>query len=554
MNMNYLLVPINSIMISGLLSLPYDYLYNSYPFTNFKHDNKMLFYYCFNVFQHMLSFFIAYNSKLYLNTFADENDNFIESTVYPILTIDIIMFIIHKYILHGPLISLHKVHHSKISNKNLWFMDLYYIHPIDNLITFCFPTIVGFLPFKISENYLLKLTTGMICANMYVHSSMYQGSHSKHHMWCDESYSIGMFIDELYLIYTKKYCNLSKLITKLVGLYIIFVYNEHITMYSIITMICIINFIIIGKFYINKMIFKDDNSYRNDSFIITFMEKTNLWRLFYDELGKLNFLKTMNWGYSINNDINKISTYEMPKNYSKSDINSLNLYYYLVETAINYSKIQVKMNADIGCGKGGGVSFINKCFKYDKSIGYDFSTESLNQAKIDYFDEKIEFKYFDARKLQYCEPVDLITNVESFHCYGYKSKFFENCYNMLNENGILAMTDFIDIKLIQKLRKEASEYFNLLYLEDISPNVIMSVDQKNRMNDVEIGTKKIKEKFPYMPEFILNAIVPHFIGEKNSINMKNNKTMYFLAIFIKLPVPEVRYDPNKFKCIEHFLQ
>jgi hypothetical protein len=74
------------------------------------------------------------------------------------------------------------------------------------------------------------------------------------------------------------------------------------------------------------------------------------------------------------------------------------------------------------------------------------------------------------------------------------------------------------------------------------------------MNDVEIGTKKIKEKFPYMPEFILNAIVPHFIGEKNSINMKNNKTMYFLAIFIKLPVPEVRYDPNKFKCIEHFLQ
>jgi hypothetical protein len=255
MNMNYLLIPVNSILISGLLLVPYDYLYNLYPFTNFKHDNKMLFYYCFNVFQHMLFFLIAFNSKLYLNTFALENDNFIESTVYPILTIDIIMFTIHKYILHGPLISLHKVHHSRISNKNLWFMDLYYIHPIDNLLTFCFPVVVGFLPFKISENYLLKLTTGMICTNMYVHSSMYQGSHSKHHMWNDESYSIGMFIDELYLIYTKKSCNLSKLITKLVGLYIIFVYNEHITMYSTIAMICIINFIIIGKFYINKMIF-----------------------------------------------------------------------------------------------------------------------------------------------------------------------------------------------------------------------------------------------------------------------------------------------------------
>jgi 2-polyprenyl-3-methyl-5-hydroxy-6-metoxy-1,4-benzoquinol methylase len=281
------------------------------------------------------------------------------------------------------------------------------------------------------------------------------------------------------------------------------------------------------------MINNYNKNFSSDDFILYFMDKTNLWNLFYDELGKLNILKTMNWGYSINNHIKKISTYEIPKNFSKSDTNSLNLYYYLVKNAIKYSNIELKTNADIGCGKGGGINFINKCFNFEKSIGYDFSNEGLTQAKIDYSDKNIQFKHFDARKLQSCEGVDLITNVESFHCYGYNSNFFENCYNMLNNNGVLSMTDFIDIQKIQSLSEEASEYFDLLYLEDISENVIMSVNQKIRNNDTENGILKIKYKFPYIPESILNKFVQNFSGEENRINMVNNKTIYFLVIFKK---------------------
>ena len=276
----------------------------------------------------------------------------------------------------------------------------------------------------------------------------------------------------------------------------------------------------------------------SDKFILNFMDKTDSWSLFYDEIGKLDFLQTMNWGYSRTKNIKQIAKYIIPEQNNEGDINSLNLYYYLVSTAIQKSKINSSSSADIGCGKGGGVNFINKCFKFTKSIGYDFSMDGLDKAKKYYKNnKKLKFEHLDVRKLQDCKKVDLVTNVESYHCYGLDSKFFENCYNMLNDNGILAMTDFVDIHKLNIIGKEASNFFDLLYLEDISPNVILSLNQKIRTNDTKIGVQKIKNKYPFIPDTILNKISYNFSGEQNNINMKQNKTLYFVAIFIKKVLP-----------------
>ena len=275
--------------------------------------------------------------------------------------------------------------------------------------------------------------------------------------------------------------------------------------------------------------------YNSDKLILEFMEKTNTWKLFYDEIGKLDFLQTMNWGYSLNHEFCKISNYNIPNGNSESDINSFNLYYYLVNTAINKSIIKINTNADIGCGKGGGINFIKECFGFKSSYGYDFSDDGLKQARLHY--KNINFINLDVRKLKKCKKVDLVTNVESFHCYGTKSNFFENCYNMLNENGILAMTDFIDIQKLNIIGEEASNFFDLLYVEDISPNVIKSLNQKIRTNDTAIGLNKIKLRYPFLPELILNKIAHNFSGEQNKHNMINNKTVYFLAIFIRKTIP-----------------
>lgn len=277
----------------------------------------------------------------------------------------------------------------------------------------------------------------------------------------------------------------------------------------------------------------------SDKFILFFMDRANLWKLFYDEIGNLNFLETMNWGYSKGSKTAKISNYIIPVTNSCSDINSFNLYHYLIETAIDKADYNVKpkkTHADIGCGKGGGLNFVNRVFKFDKSIGYDFSNDGLIVAKKTYTNSKLDFQYLDVRELKECEKVDIVSNVESFHCYGSKSMFFENCYNMLNDDGILAMTDFIDVNKMHIIGEEASDFFDLLYLEDISPNVILSLNQKIRTNDTKIGIKKIKERYPFVPDAILDKVAFNFSGEQNRINMINNKTVYFIAIFIKKTV------------------
>jgi SAM-dependent methyltransferase len=295
------------------------------------------------------------------------------------------------------------------------------------------------------------------------------------------------------------------------------------------------------------------NFFDTDKIILEFMEKTNTWSFFYDEIGKLDFLQTMNWGYSNTPDIRKITEYKIPKHNNNSDINSFNLYYYLVNIAIKQTTITISRTADIGCGKGGGINFINRTFGFNTSIGYDFSREGLEKARIHYKNNKrLQFKYLDVRTMSKCAKVDLVTNVESYHCYGNNSKFFKNCYDMLNANGILAMTDFADTNKLNIIGSEASNYFDLLYLEDISPNVILALNQKIRSRDTVNGISKINAMYPQIPGKILDQIAYNFSGEQNKINMQQNKTIYFIAIFKKKHRTNEEITA-KSKCIRQYI-
>ena len=140
---------------------------------------------------------------------------------------------------------------------------------------------------------------------------------------------------------------------------------------------------------------------------------------------------------------------------------------------------------DIGCGRGGGINILKKYLKLKEVHGCD-----INSMAIDYCEENykgINFKVCSSEKLTYENKYfDLITNVESFHLYENKKKFFKEASRVLKTNGRLLMTD---INLNYSLRNSFKDYFKVIDIIDITPNVAFACK-----HNIEHYNKNIKNE------------------------------------------------------------
>ena len=122
---------------------------------------------------------------------------------------------------------------------------------------------------------------------------------------------------------------------------------------------------------------------------------------------------------------------------------------------------------DIGCGRGGGINILKKYLKLKEVHGCD-----INSMAIDYCEENykgINFKVCSSEKLTYENKYfDLITNVESFHLYENKKKFFKEASRVLKTNG---------------------HYFKVIDIIDITPNVAFACK-----HNIEHYNKNIKNE------------------------------------------------------------
>ena len=135
---------------------------------------------------------------------------------------------------------------------------------------------------------------------------------------------------------------------------------------------------------------------------------------------------------------------------------------------------------DIGCGRGGGLSILKKYLKLKKACGCDINDMAIEYCKKSYKD--LFFEVCSSEKLIYDnETFDLITNVESFHCYKNKENFFKESSRVLKKNGYLLMTD---VNLNYTFNDNFKKYFKVIDTIDITPNVAFAC-KKNIINFLE---------------------------------------------------------------------
>jgi ubiquinone/menaquinone biosynthesis C-methylase UbiE len=204
--------------------------------------------------------------------------------------------------------------------------------------------------------------------------------------------------------------------------------------------------------------------------------KRVVWKKLYQYLAKKYPTQTwtfMNYGYESCNEAMAIPL----KEEEEPDRYMIQLYHY-VATAVDLTD---KEGLEIGCGRGGGSSYIKRYLKPKTMTGIDYSKNAITFCTKYHSVEGLTFMHGDAENLSFPdESVDAIVNVESSHCYGSMEKFVEQVNRVLRSGGYFLFADLRPPEKIEELDKTFSDAgLEVLKKELISREVLKAMDAFN---------------------------------------------------------------------------
>lgn len=141
----------------------------------------------------------------------------------------------------------------------------------------------------------------------------------------------------------------------------------------------------------------------------------------------------MNYGYS---DIDQVIPIDIK---NEPDRYSIQLYHQLACSA----GIKNKDIVEIGCGRGGGLSYITKTFSPASAIGVDLDKQAVSFCNRHYAEEVLSFLQGDAQDLPLANnSCDVVISVESSHRYPDMKAFLREVSRILRPNGYFLFADF----------------------------------------------------------------------------------------------------------------
>ncbi|HAQ37231.1 MAG TPA: class I SAM-dependent methyltransferase [Saprospiraceae bacterium] len=235
-----------------------------------------------------------------------------------------------------------------------------------------------------------------------------------------------------------------------------------------------------------------------------------------DKKGEIIFL---NWGYDDHKERIPLGKKDEPNRYP------IQLYHRLVRDV----ELSGKHIVEIGCGRGGGLSYIARTFSPASALGVDLEKRATDFGNAHYRIDGMRFLQGDAQDLPLQdESCDVVINVESSHRYPEMPKFLDHVYRILKPGGYFLITDFRRTEDMPALWNlfNASD-FTLIAQKRINDQVVQSLtnDSRRRLDLVN----------RYMPA-ILKKPVYNFAGIKDSKIYKSihsGELEYFMLAFKK---------------------
>ena len=139
------------------------------------------------------------------------------------------------------------------------------------------------------------------------------------------------------------------------------------------------------------------------------------------------------------------------------------------------------MFLEVGCGRGGGISYVARYLEPKRVIGVDICSAAIEFCENTYKNPNISFFCGDASNLPVNEnEVDVVINVESSHRYPDMSQFLSEVRRVLKPQGHLSFVDFRARELMGRLRGEfENSGLEIISEEGITHQILKALDLDN---------------------------------------------------------------------------
>jgi ubiquinone/menaquinone biosynthesis C-methylase UbiE len=222
----------------------------------------------------------------------------------------------------------------------------------------------------------------------------------------------------------------------------------------------------------------------------------------------------MNYGYAVIEE----SAETMSPCAELSERYSLQLYSYVV----NAVEVRGRDVLEVGCGRGGGASFLKTQFAPRQIVAVDFSLPGLLLAENAGTDG-VHFVTGNAESLPIApEQFDIVINIESSHCYRSIEAFVRQVKRVLRPEGYFLYADFCQADALSDRRELLRRSgMSILREDDITANVVAALERDSERRSSLIS-KYVNRS--------LSRSFEEFVGMPHSRifdELKNRRKVYF---------------------------
>lgn len=220
-----------------------------------------------------------------------------------------------------------------------------------------------------------------------------------------------------------------------------------------------------------------------------------IWYWYVNKTDKNAAILFMNFGYSDTNQIIRLVEHDESNRYS------VQLYHHLA-SAVNISNKDI---IEIGCGRGGGLEYIIRCFSPASARGIDLDKWAIAFCNRHYVVKELSFLQGDAQDLPLDnDSCDIVINVESSHRYPDMNLFLKEVHRILRPEGYLLFADFRYNFEMPVLKKQLlSSGMTILKEEFITQQVV---------NALKLDDERKRELVKKMTPVFLHKVALNFAG------------------------------------------
>jgi ubiquinone/menaquinone biosynthesis C-methylase UbiE len=239
-----------------------------------------------------------------------------------------------------------------------------------------------------------------------------------------------------------------------------------------------------------------------------------IWYWYVSTIDKNAEVIFMNYGYSKENHKIELDENDEKNRYSAQ-------LYDLVATGAD---IKGKEILEVGCGRGGGLSYINRYLFPSSLTGIDLNKKAIQFCKNHYPERNNTFLKANAQNLPFSDnSFDVVINVESSHRYPQPELFFKEVYRVLRPGGFFLFADFRQRDELLMLDNQIKKtQFKLINKENITSNVVEAL--KLATHEREVLIKKL------VPVF-LQSLGKNFAATEGSPTYKRFANGHFEYIY-----------------------